>query len=923
MGFETRRQRVSGGRRLSPAARAVVLQRNAGRATRRPRSRRGRIFLIAIAVFALGLTSALGVGALATFGVVNALANGLPDPAALETLSFDQPTVVYDRTGKVELARFQKEDRRVVTFGEVPHLLLDATTTAEDRTFWENRGFDPAAIVAAVTQNLGGDAGTRGASTITQQLVRARLLPATYTQQGSDKFQRKVLEVLQSSRLTSAFPGEEGKQKIITAYLNEVYYGHEAYGIAAAAKIYFGVDDLASLTPAQAALLAGLVKSPSNLDPYRYAVKDASGKLVVPQDAPPVVRRNWVLENMASSRWTHLTPAEVAAAQREPVVLVGDQTARMYAPHFDWQVRRQLEQILGSADAVETGGYKVVTSLDWTMQQAAEKWVSVATIAPNLSPDAMARMLDALSIPAAERGWIQNLRGKDLHNAALVAIDYRTGDVLAYVGSAGYYRDDLASSKFAPQHDAAGDGSRQPGSAFKPILYSTAFDSHVLTPGSLLLDITTKFDQKQNWVPKDADHQDRGPVLVRDALQQSLNIPAIRALGRVGNAAVADMADRLNLPFAGGRTAFLQAGLAGAIGTVETKPLDLVTAYGGIAYAGTAVPHRMILEIDGPGGKVVWKAGDPQQRQAMSPQASFLVTNILAGNTDPSQNQAWASVLQLKNTPDGSRRPAAAKTGTADEARDMSTYGFLPAPDDGKAPALAVGIWMGNSDHSIPQTDKQATSLTSAAPLWHAFVAEVSASWPVAQFRQPAGVVQATIDRWSGGAPGPWTRETRQEWFIDGTQPGAAGQVDQPGLLYAQPCGWAVDVVKAELGPDAWKTDDADWADRASRGVGVTGQYDTRTAYEPGEGWWGGPIVVGGVNGCAGSSAQGGSYGGGQPQATPKEPKTPPPPALTPGPQPPQPTPPPPPPAPTPPPPPAPTPTPPPPGTPKPSVLPT
>ena len=149
-----------------------------------------------------------------------------------------------------------------------------------------------------------------------------------------------------------------------------------------------------------------------------------------------------------------------------------------------------------------------------------------------------------MKIPRADRGWISALRGKDLHNAALVAIDYRTGDVRAYVGSAGYYRDDLASRRFNPKYDAAGDGTRQPGSAFKPVLYAAAFERKELTPGSLLLDITTTFAPRARWAPRDADQLERGPVLVRDALQMSLNIPAIRALQRVGNAAVADTAER-------------------------------------------------------------------------------------------------------------------------------------------------------------------------------------------------------------------------------------------------------------------------------------------------------------------------------------------------------------------------------------------
>ena len=338
-----------------------------------------------------------------------------------------------------------------------------------------------------------------------------------------------------------------------------------------------------------------------------------------------------------------------------------------------------------------------------------------------------------------------------------MALDYRTGDVLAYVGSAGYARDDLTSAKFEPKYDAAGDGARQPGSAFKPILYASAFDNKRLTPGSVLLDITTEFNTREDWAPRDADQLERGPVLVRRALQYSLNIPAIRAFERVGSERVADTAEALGLRFTGGRDLFMQSGLAGALGTVEVRPLDLTAAYGAIANGGVRVPPRMILEVLGPDGKTVWKAPEADGERAISAAAAYLVTDILAGNTDPRQNPIWAEKLELRNGKGGSRRPAAVKTGTANEARDLATYGFLPpAKDDG--PALAVGIWMGNSDHSNPKSRKPATSLTAAAPLWRAFVRDYTKGWPVAKFSRPKGVVEATVDAWSGGKPGPWTR---------------------------------------------------------------------------------------------------------------------------------------------------------------------
>jgi membrane peptidoglycan carboxypeptidase len=219
------------------------------------------------------------------------------------------------------------------------------------------------------------------------------------------------------------------------------------------------------------------------------------------------------------------------------------------------------------------------------------------------------------------------------------------------------------------------------------------------------------------------------------------------------------------------------------------------------------------------------------------------VTDILAGNTDKRQNPIWAEKLALFNVKGGGRRPAAVKTGTSNDARDLATYGYLAPPKDDH-PALAVGVWMGNSDHSNPRSKKPAISLTAAAPLWHAFVRDYTKSWPVTTFQRPKGLVKATIDAWTGGKPGPWTRATTTSWFIAGTQPGARKAVDPDGLLYSRACGsWRVDPVKAELGPSSWDADVADWMRRARGGPGRVGQYDSRTAYFWKQSSWGGAIA--------------------------------------------------------------------------------
>ena len=266
-----------------------------------------------------------------------------------------------------------------------------------------------------------------------------------------------------------------------------------------------------------------------------------------------------------------------------------------------WQVRDELVAHFGSLEAVETGGYRVITTLDWKAQQLAEKYITVAAVLPHISKERAARLVKSLHVSARDRSWSRRLSGRGPRNGAMVTLDYRTGDVLAYVGSAGYYRDAMRSRRFEPKFDVLSQGYRQPGSAFKPIVYATAFDRHKLTPGSLLLDVTTRF--ARGWAPHDADRRERGPVLVREALQWSLNIPAIRALDRVGSKAVAAQAAKFGIRFAGGSKFFIGAGLSAAIGTVEVRPLDLTSAYGALANDGKLAPPRYVLSVDGPDGQ--------------------------------------------------------------------------------------------------------------------------------------------------------------------------------------------------------------------------------------------------------------------------------------------------------------------------------
>ena len=308
-------------------------------------SRRGIGAAAAMGLILFGALALLGgAGAVLAVTTYAQMSHGLPDPTALERIVLPEQSVVYDRTGKVELARFGDFNRQVVTFDQLPPMLVDATTAVEDRSFWDNSGFDPVGIASAGIDALRGRA--RGASTITQQLVRQRLLNDESTAQTEVTASRKIKEIIQSIRVTQTYKGAAGKQRIITAYLNQNYYGNEAYGVAAAARGYFGVE-LKDLTLSQAAILAALPKSPSTYDLTANAVEECvdpaedpetceETQFVVPDDTEIVQRRNYVLSQMQAAGGTpltkgQLTAADYEAARSEKVVLAPQRVAHLEA----------------------------------------------------------------------------------------------------------------------------------------------------------------------------------------------------------------------------------------------------------------------------------------------------------------------------------------------------------------------------------------------------------------------------------------------------------------------------------------------------------------------------------------------------------------------------------------------------------------
>jgi penicillin-binding protein 1A len=820
---------------------------------RRPATRRGTtaatVIGATLGAFLIGSFVVGFVGLLVLVGAYNSYAAGLPEPAAaIEAIEFEQQTIVYDRTGEIELARLGELKRELVAFEEIPPEVLDATTAIEDKDFWTNPGFDPWAILSAGVDTVTGR--PRGASTITQQLVRQRLLPASAFE-GST-YDRKIKEIIQSIRLTEAYPGEDGKKEIITAYLNQNFYGNQSYGVKAAAKSYFG-KPLEELTLAQAAILAAIVQSPTRFDLVRNAERVcleevAEGadctkfKLVVPPETEIVQRRNYILDLMKTrsplSGEDH-TLVEYDAAKDEPVELVEQVSARWRAPHFVWQVRRELGKIFcpetpDDCQKVDSGGFRVTTTLDWNMQKVAEKWTLVTARAPNVNDPS--GLFESREIPRSAQNWILDLRGHNINNAASAVMDYRTGEVLAYVGSASYTA--KGNEKFQPQFDVLADGWRQPGSAIKPVGYAIGIDDRALTASTMLMDVVTNFASEDNpYTPTQADKLERGPVRVRNALQFSLNIPAIKAGIITGLERVFERSKDFGLVYPESAIPVVSMG----IGTLEVHPIDLLGAYSTLANGGVRVPRQFIATIVDRNGNQVWPESDVAQKgsRVVSAGTAYIITDILAGNTDTDVNPYWGRWAIYDGD---TRRPAAYKTGTTSDNRDVAAYGYLAPPEDPEAPALAVGVWMGNSDNS-PNDGK--LSLDTSAPLWSAILTEISRDLPIADFLQPPDLETAEVDAFTGLKPGPFTRQTIEELFLPGTVPTQeetsriAVQIDEAsGLLWQEGCAGPqvtrgfFDLSQVEADHEAWQKANAGWGARAARGSGVRGgPEDTRTSY--------------------------------------------------------------------------------------------
>ncbi len=766
-----------------------------------------RRVLRALASLAAALVAVAALAALAAAAAVSAVyayfTQDLPTAADLQAAfspanpEFFQTTRLYDRTGQhllLEVIDPRGGDRQYVYYNALPPEIISATVALEDRTFFTNPGYDLFGIARALVSNLQGQP-IQGGSSITQQLVKNTLIPLE--ERALRSYDRKAREILLAAEITRRF----SKEQILEWYLNTNFYGNLAYGIDAAALVYFD-KHAAQLTLAEAALLAAIPQSPG----------------LNPVDAPAEARERQGLVLEAMVRDGLISPDQAAAARAAPLVIQPPvKRFDVRAPHFSVLARQQAEALLDQLgldgqDYVNRGGLKIITTLDLDLQAQAEcvartQVARLSGAAPDYSAPAEGggECAAAAFLPASGRAAAD----QSVSNAALVALDPRTGQVLALVGSVDYWNTALSGN-----FNIAVDGRRQPGSAFKPFTYLEAFRQGY-SPATLTLDVRTAFPTAggEPYVPENYDRKFHGPVSLRVALQRSYNIPAVDTLNKVGVDNVIRLAHRLGV----NTLETGSYGLALTLGGGEVTLLDLTYAYSVFAnqgvMAGAAVPPEqqrpgfrqldpvVVLRIEDRNGAALYEH-TPASQPVLSPELAYLMNDVLA------DNEARAAAFGRDNPLAIAGWRAAAKTGTTDDFRDNWTVGYVPA--------LALGVWVGNADNTPMQN---VSGLTGAAPIWHALMTYATQSLPVAAWQAPAGVVRLVVCEPSGLLPTADCPTTREEVFLRGNEPIAPDTIWQPVIVNRETGKRATACTPPELAEErvfqVLPPEAADWAQAA------------------------------------------------------------------------------------------------------------
>lgn len=653
------------------------------------------------------LVSLLGMGILA-FGLFAYFAKDLPSPDKLTNRSQSLSTKILDRNGKLLYDIYGEENRVLVTLDDLPPMLVDATLAAEDAEFYQHRGFDIPGIVRSVFQIvLKGN--LQGGSTLTQQVVKNTLLTTERT------LPRKVKELILSVQIENRY----SKQEILQMYFNEAPYGGQAWGVEAASLSFFG-KSVREVTPSEAVFLAGMPQSPSAYLADPAAAED---------------RRLTVINLMEKNGWVdaqkqhHTLSKEEAESLRKDVPKIAAIRQSIRAPHFVWHIRNQLEERYGK-EMVQGGGLKVTTTLDLELQDKMQEIVT----------DEVAKA-----------------KGLLVGNGALVALKPDSGEILAMVGSHDY---------FDEEHDGnvnVTTRQRQPGSALKPLVYVTGFKKGY-SPSTMLMDVLTPFPGGANlaeYKPQNYDGKYRGPVQVRYALANSLNVPAVKMTQLVGIDAVLQTAYDMGLstlaPTAENRS---RLGLSVSLGGGDVTLLEMTGAYSVFANKGVKQDIVGILKVEDREGEVLDEFKLIPGKQVLTPEDAYLISHILSDDPARAMVFGTGSLLKIPGY------DVAAKTGTTDDKRDNYAMGYTPE--------IAIGAWVGNNDNT-PMHPTLSSGVTGASPIWHRAMQAYLSGKPNKPFERPSGIVQEEVDKLSGKKPSELTEETRTEIFSKSNVP---AQVD-------------------------------------------------------------------------------------------------------------------------------------------------
>ncbi len=626
-------------------------------------------FAIPIAIFLCLLGGVFALAAVAW------ISRDLPTPDGVINRSITVSTKIYDRTGETVLYDIHGDIKRtLIQLDQVPKNAINATLAAEDRNFYQHKGFSITGIIRSVIKNV--LTGSKvGGSTLTQQFVKNAVLT------GEKTYTRKIKEFIISYQLEKKFT----KDEILQMYFNEIPYGSVIYGIEAASQSFFG-KSAKDLTLAESAILAAIPQAPTFYSPYGNN-KDRL-----------IVRQRYVLDSMAELGY--ISQEEAAAAKEEKIIFKPLQES-MIAPHFVMYIRELLSEKYGE-DFITQEGLRVYTTLDLDKQKAAEEAVTA--------------------------GVAENSAKYNFTNASLVALDPQTGQILAMVGSADYFNEEIDGQVNVALRP------RQPGSSFKPIVYAASFINGY-TPDTILYDVVTNFDATgaKPYEPKNYNLKENGPVTIRKALAGSLNIPAVKVTYLTGVENVLNFAETLGYSTFGDRSRF---GLSLVLGGGEVKLLEHVSAFSAFANDGVKYDINPILKIEDKDGKVLYKYQE-EKKKVMEPQISRLINDILSDDEARSYVFGSGSRLTLPG------RPVAAKTGTTNDYKDAWTIGYTPD--------LVAGVWVGNNDSS--EMKRGADGSIIAAPIWNQFMREALKDSSVKQFTEPEEIItgKQVLDGQTGG----------------------------------------------------------------------------------------------------------------------------------------------------------------------------